>query len=258
MELKDNLKIRNFSKETIKSYNYYLTKFQSFIKTRLNIINTENVNQFLLTLNSPSSRRIALAAIKQNYPSINIEFPSIKRSKPLPRTLSKQEVISLINSASNLKHKLLIEFLYSTGLRLSEVQKAKFQDVNYENNTFIVRKGKGDKARLTILSPQLTAKIKSLENLSQSRYIFISNRDKPYSKKTIQKILENAAKHAKLNKKVTPHMLRHSFATHLLEQGTDIQYIQKLLGHQRLETTQIYTHVASTDLAKIKNPLDNL
>lgn len=260
MTLKKKLGVRNFSDKTISAYDFYLSKFDNFIKKRLNRVNEEVIEDFLYTLKSVSSRRIALSAIKQKYllEKSNFEFPSIKRDKKLPKILSKQEILTMIESTSNPKHRLIIELFYSAGLRLEELRKIRFRDMNYNENTLFVRKGKGHKDRLAILSEQLINNIKSLESLSNSEYIFLSNRGRLMSPKTLQKIVQEAAKRANLNKKVTPHMLRHSFATHLLEQGTDIRYIQRLLGHSRLETTQIYTHVASTELKKIKNPLDSL
>ena len=148
-------------------------------------------------------------------------------------------------------------FLYSSGLRVSEIVKVKISDLDTNKLVVLVRQGKGRKDRLSIFAKSMKSLL--LEYLCQrkadSKFLFPGRKGHIHVK-TVQKVLEQASKKAKLNKKVTPHMLRHSFATHLLEQGTDIRYIQSLLGHRNLKTTEIYTRVSKTRLEKIQNPLD--
>ncbi|MFT4311264.1 MAG: tyrosine-type recombinase/integrase, partial [Candidatus Woesearchaeota archaeon] len=153
------------------------------------------------------------------------------------------------------KSKLIIKMLYSSGLRVSELVNLKWNDIEFDQNSGWVRSGKGSKDRLIIFSENLLEELKSFRNSSE--YVF-EGRNGPLTTKNIQNIVRTTAKRAKINKKVTPHTLRHSFATHLLENGTDIRIIQDLLGHSNLQTTQIYTHISSEQKKKIKNPLDNL
>lgn len=188
--------------------------------------------------------------------NLNHSIIAPKKKKQLPKVLTKNEIKILLENIKNQKHKVIIITLYSAGLRLSEVVNLKREHINFENNTILVKQGKGKKDRITILSKKLKNKLSNY--LSQNNfityYLFESQRGKKYDKHTIQKILEKASEN--MNQKVTPHMLRHSFATHLLESGTDIRYIQSLLGHSKLETTQIYTKVASNKIQHIKSPFD--
>jgi integrase/recombinase XerD len=146
--------------------------------------------------------------------------------------------------------------LYSAGLRVSELVNLKVQDINFLEKTGWVRKGKGSKDRLFAISESLA---KELEEFLQGRgNTFLFSKDSPLTTRNIQKIISGMKRRAGLNKKITPHTLRHSFATHLLEQGTDIRVIQTLLGHSSLNTTQVYTHISSEQIKKVKNPLDSL
>ncbi len=172
--------------------------------------------------------------------------------------LSKKEIKIILEESKNTKYKLVLKMLYSSGVRLNELINLKREHIDPNRKTILISQGKGKKDRITILSKALSKELFDYicKTEFRTRYLFESSRGKKYSQKTIQKILEKSSR--KLKKKVTPHMLRHSFATHLLEQGTDIRHIQKLLGHSNLETTQIYTKVANTDLLNIKSPLDTI
>jgi integrase/recombinase XerD len=146
--------------------------------------------------------------------------------------------------------------LYSTGLRVSELVNLKLEDINFSDKSGWVRRGKGSKDRLFVLSEKLVLDIQKY--LERREHKFVFSKDAPLTTRNIQKIIKGTKTRAGLSKKVTPHTLRHSFATHLLEQGTDIRLIQSLLGHSSLNTTQVYTHVSTEQIKKIKNPLDNL
>jgi len=183
--------------------------------------------------------------------------PIKKKEKLLPKVLSKQSVKKLIDSAENIKHKLVLKFLYSSGLRRSELINLKRSDIDFDRNTIKVRKGKGKKDRISIFAQSIkTDLLKYYSNTNFSTDYVFEGRVGKYSKRTIQKVFENLSK--KTGIKVTPHMLRHSFATHLLESGTSLRHIQKLLGHSDVSTTEIYTHVTNKDLLKIKSPLEDL
>jgi len=185
------------------------------------------------------------------------EIPLMKKENKLPKVISKEKIKIMIDSCENLKHKLIIKFLYSSGLRLSELLNLKRSDIDFDNNLILVRQGKGAKDRMTLLSPNLKDNLLKYYSSYKFKtsYIF-EGRNGRYSKKSVQKILERLGN--KIGLKIHPHMLRHSFATHLLENGTDLRYIQKLLGHSSSTTTEIYTHVANHQLKNIKSPLDNL
>ncbi len=214
------------------------------------------VEEYLISLikdgKSTNTVRLASAAIRfftNDMVSVNIP----KRRKRLPITLSKKEVNKMITSLDNIKHRIVISLLYSSGLRVSELVNLKNSDINFINNTIHVKNAKGGKDRITLLSKKIKSQLKKYKK--GEKYVF-EFKNKKYSQKSILEIVKKAALKAKINKNVTPHTLRHSFATHLLESGTDIRFIQKLLGHARLETTSIYTHVAKSEFLRIKSPLD--
>ncbi len=187
------------------------------------------------------------------------ELEKVKKNEHIPTVLTHKEIQKIIKSIDNIKHRLIISLLYSSGLRISEVVKLKVKDVDLENLTLTIREGKGKKDRLTVFSESLKD---NLEDLMQDKnietFLFISkqgNEKNPVHTRTIQKIFQNSLKKAKIFKKATPHDLRHSFATHLLENGIDIRYIQTLLGHKNISTTTIYTKVANPAIKGIRSPL---
>jgi len=267
-KLEVELKLRGFSQHTLKAYLRYNKKFLEYIKKDLISIDRDDIKLFLsyLLSNNMSARSLNLvrAALFFFYNEVleksitKIKTPKIEKS--LPTVLTKKEIISLFNVTKNFKSKLILKLLYSSGLRVSEVVNLKKEDINFDEKTGLVRQGKGNKDRMFILSQEI---IKDLEKYCKEQdipkgYLFTNNKNLPISTRNIQKIIQNSAKKANINKHVTPHKLRHSFATHLLESGTDIRMIQELLGHSNLQTTQIYTHVSREQIKKVKNPLDNL
>jgi len=263
----NHLKLKGFSKRTIESYMFHVNKFLDWCRKEINIVTREDIRTYFLKLvnkgYSANTIRLCYAALKQFFAyttKTQINFEGIelpKKEKKLPRFLAKKEVLTMIDSTKNLKHRLLIEMLYCSGMRVSECINLKRAQINTDNNTIMILGGKGKKDRMTLLSEK--AKEDLVKYLcirkNSSEYLF-EGRDGHISVKTAQAVVQQAADRAGLSKKVTPHMLRHSFATHLLEQGVSIRLIQKLLGHSRLKTTEIYTHVASTQLINIRNPLD--
>ena len=162
----------------------------------------------------------------------------------------------MIDSADNQKSRLIISLLYSTGLRVSELVNLKVDDVNFADKSGWVRHGKGAKDRLFVLSENVAKEIQEYLQGKEQKFIF--SKDEPLTTRNIQKIIKGTKIRASISKRVTPHTLRHSFATHLLEQGTDIRLIQTLLGHSSLSTTQLYTHISQEQIRKVVNPFDNL
>ena len=264
-KLNTELKLRGFSPLTVRNYTFFVNKFLEKTKKDVKDLNVDDVKAYLSEMfNSKSKNTIMLAAaslkfffqavLKKDFGSI----PLPKKDRKLPEVLSREEVRKLIEATDTLKSRLIISMLYSTGLRVSELVNLKVDDLNLKEKTGWVRKGKGSKDRLLIMSETLCQEINDYINLKKGNKVYVFSFDKPLTTRNIQKILQGAKKRAGITRKATPHSLRHSFATHLLENGTDIRTIQAILGHSSLSTTQVYTHVSSEQLKKVKNPLDNL
>lgn len=263
-EIRDLCVLKGFSRQTIKSYCYHVGRFLDFIeKSRLNLKN-DSVKSYLLVQNlSVNSVRLQYAAIGFFFreilgrPFTTEEVPIRKKEKSLPKLLNKEQVKKLIEGTDNLKHKLVVKLLYSSGLRLQELLNLKRKDIDFDRGVISVRLGKGKKNRISLVSESLKLDLlKYYSNYSFKTEYVLEGRKGKYNRKSVQKVLDGLGK--KIGVKVHPHMLRHSFATHLLDSGTDIRHIQKLLGHSDLSTTETYTHVPNQDLANIKNLLDNL
>jgi len=261
-KLEENLKLKNYSKETIKSYLFYVEKYLEYAKDKG--INPESAKQFLLrrlSEKSPASVGHNVFAIKYFFREIlhqELNLPNPKRNKTIPEVLTVEEVKRLINSAKNIKHKLILKLLYGTGLRVSEIINLQKGDINFGEDLIKVNLGKGKKDRFVKLPASIKEDLESYSKLNNSKNLFPSNRGGKLTKKSIAKIVSNNARKAKIKKRVYPHLLRHSFATHLLEQGTDLRIIQKLLGHSSIKTTQIYTQISQASIKNIKSPLDSL
>ena len=183
-----------------------------------------------------------------------------KKAKALPKILSKKEIKELFHATHFGRNRLMLQFMYGSGSRVSEVVKLKVEDMNFKERTAMIRGGKGNKDRLIILSKTWIKELRKYlkKKKFNSDFVFSKKNGKNLSTDTVQRIVREAAKKAGINKHITPHCLRHSYATHLLEAGTNIRYIQSLLGHASLNTTQIYTNVASDQLKKVVSPLDKL
>lgn len=252
-------KLKGYSKKTINNYLHHTNKF---------IASKKKPRDYLLSLiekgKSDETIRSAGFAIKfylniakkesTDIQEILDNLPNVKREKKLPIILSKEEIEKLITATININHQLIIQIGYAAGLRISEIINLKWQDIDFNRNTIHLKRTKGKKDRIVMLSQKVKEELQKLNQKSQ--YVFVTNRCGKYTQRTIQKIIENAAKKTGIKKKVTPHTLRHSFATHLLENGTDIRYIRDLLGHANISTTLIYTKVSNKEISKIKSPLD--
>ncbi len=269
-KLETELRIRGFSRKTVDAYLLHNRKFLEFIKKEPGEVTENDAKRYLAYLISerkygPKSASLALSAVKFAFNEIlkNQAFNAVKAPKQerkIPTVLSKDEIRKMIDSADNPKHKLLVQFMYSSGLRVSECVSLKIDDLDLQEKMGKIKHGKGNKERYIILSDSL---IRSLQNYLKnhkkdgSEYVF-SVKGRPITARQAQKVVKDAAKKAKIKKRVFCHALRSSFATHLLEAGTDIRIIQELLGHADLSTTQIYTQVSTQQLKKVKSPLDSL
>lgn len=188
---------------------------------------------------------------------INIERP--KKEKQLPTVLSVEEIKTIFNKITNLKHKTLLSLLYSGGLRIGEALNLKIQDIDSNRMLIHIRQAKGKKDRYTLLSHSFLKLLREYYLAYRPKqFLFEGQNGNKYSNASAQAVLKKTVRNSNITKKVTLHTLRHSFATHLLENGTDIRYIQELLGHSSPKTTMIYTHVTKTSLKNIKNPFDEL
>lgn len=269
--LAPELKLRGFSENTIKAYLSHNKKFLAFIKKDPNDVNDNDIKAYLGYLIGknlrPSSVNLVVSALKFYYNEILkknalADFKSMKQEKKLPTVLSKAEIKRLFEAIKNQKHRLLVNLMYSSGLRVSECVSLKIADIDIQEKTGIVRLAKGKKDRAIILSKAFikgfVGYINSRKN-DNSPYLFSSNTSKGHiTTRHAQRIVSNAARAASIKKHVFCHALRSSFATHLLEAGTDIRFIQELLGHSSLETTQRYTKVTTEQLKKIKSPMDSI
>jgi len=247
-KLIEELELRRYSKKTIDAYTNTLSKFLSSGKSP---------REFVLGYSdkSKSFMRNIYFALKFYFENVKKEnfaekIPLARKSSKLPIVLNKEEVEAMLSYTKNLKHKLAIGLLYYAGLRLDEVVKLRWQDIDFKRKIIHIKKAKGDKDRIVFLHEKLQEIIEE-NGVKKEGYILISERGSVCNDRTIQQIITNATKRAGIKKKVTPHTLRHSFATHLLEGGADIRHIQKLLGHANLQTTQIYTHVANRDIGRL-------
>ena len=179
------------------------------------------------------------------------KLPVVKKDRKLPVVLNKDEILRMIEVTYNLKHKLLLMVLYYAGLRLNEAKNLKWTDMDFERGLIHVKIAKGGTQRIVFLHQRLQESLK-VYSIRDDGLIFVPESGaKKYSSKAIQLIVKNAAIKTGLKKHVTPHILRHSFATHLLEAGADIKCIQKLMGHRDIRATQMYTHIANKDLTKL-------
>ena len=265
------LRLLRYSKSTINSYKSHFEEFINYynIKKIVDISEPEIIEftRYLVVERgvSASYQNISINAIKFYYEAVlgekrkfyHITRP--KKEKALPVVLNKDEVKAMIRLTKNLKHKCLIMVIYSAGLRVSEAINLKLEDIDSKRGLITIRQGKGKKDRNTLLSEKSLLTLRQYYRTFVPKiYLFEGANDKMYTSSSIQKIVKQASLRAGITKNVTPHTLRHSFATHLLEQGVNLRYIQTILGHESSKTTEIYTHVSSKGIEDIINPLDDM
>ncbi len=260
-----------YSWNTVRFYTGAFIKFLQYLGERLpEEISASDVNEYLSMLASlkvsESSLHRAVNGIKFYYEKVifmpDFRLDQIQRPKKgrrLPVILSINEVDRLMRSLDNVKHLAILCCIYSGGLRLSELLALRLDDIYWDRNQIMVRGGKGKKDRSVMLSETLKALLRYYFDLYQPRhYLFEGQSGGSYSKSSVQQVVRKAARKAGITRRVTPHTLRHCFATHLLDNGTDVRYIQELLGHKDIKTTLIYTHVSTQSLDAIRSPLDQL
>ncbi|WP_027340405.1 site-specific tyrosine recombinase/integron integrase [Halonatronum saccharophilum] len=267
----DYLELKGYSKETVDVYLSHIKQFNNFSVKSIKEIEEEDIKKYLLYLLkerelSHSFVNQAVSAIKimvikvLKRSDIIINLPRPKKEKKLPNVLSEKEVMRILKSLSNQKHKTILYLVYSAGLRVGEVVKLKCEDIDSDRMLIRVRQGKGRKDRYTTLSHFALEEIRDYYKLySPKKWLFPGAKLNTHlTKRTVQRVFKRACSKAKIKKKVSIHDLRHSFATHLLERGTDLRYIQELLGHKSSKTTEVYTHVSKKSISKIESPLDKI
>ena len=265
-KLENELILRNYSPRTVKSYVNCVAEYLRSKKDNLGYVDVDFTKQYLLR---KISNNISSQTVNQNLQSINFFYRNIlkyhgkidikfaKTPSKLPVVLSRSEIQSIVNNIGNEKHCLMVSLSYASGLRVSEITNLKVKDIILDEFTIHLKGSKGNKDRITIFPEKLKIKIKNfVDGKNKNDYVFASERGGKLTERTAQKIFENALKKSKIQKDATFHSLRHSFATHLLENGVDVRYVQELLGHSNIRTTQIYTKVTNPALRKIKSPLD--
>ncbi len=272
---------KGYSKATIREYKYDLNLFKRFVQKSLDHVTTGDLRKFLYYLKKErnssaktihrkicSIRSFYKFLSKEHYisknPTENIETPKIPKS--LPKTLSQEEVLKLLKAPKSLRDRAILALLYSSGLRVSELCSLKVRDVNFEEGHLKVVSGKGAKDRFVPVAPFVIDLLKRYikqrnEDFASDSPLFLSRRGGALTPRTIQRMIKKYKEKAKINRPVTPHTLRHAFATHLIENKVDIRLIQELLGHASLSTTQLYTHISLGHLKSVyleSHPLTQL
>ncbi len=258
-----------YSKATILTYMYFFRLFDIHFKEKIDQLTQEEVEDFLLF--TSKQRNYVSSTTNQMINAINFYYTQViqderipfflrraKKMPTLPKVLTKQEVRLVLSRTLNLKHRLILSLIYSAGLRVGEVLKLKIKDVDFERCTLNITASKNNKSRTTIFSRNLVTDLKKYLSVYRPNvFLFEGFYQRPYSATSVRSILKKSLKKAHIKQTgITVHTLRHSFATHLLESGVNLRYIQKLLGHSNISTTQIYTHVTTQKLIDITNPLD--
>jgi integrase/recombinase XerD len=265
------LKIRGYSQKSRKSYLSVLRSFLNWYRHSLCEVTPDDVRDYLELLvdggASTSHLSVSLSAIRTALDKFCGQdctrgLVTPRRRHKLPIVLSEVEVRKLLEAAISFRDKLLLGLMYAAGLRVSEVVRLQWEDLDFERNTMLVRQGKGHKDRLVMLPETFKPVLAKFSELNANRgYLFPSEgrrSGRHLSPRTAQRAMQTAVELAGITKPATCHSLRHSFATHMLEHGTDVRYIQKLLGHARLETTTIYAKVAVHKAGQIESPLDRI
>ena len=270
-EIEEILNLKGYSKKTIKSYRNNIKRFISHVGKDPEELTNSDIKEYMLFIledqeSSHSYANQVLSAIKLyfkdvlNRNDIVYNLPRPKKENKLPEILSKEEVSRILRNVQNIKHKAILYLVYSSGLRVGEVVRLKVNDIDEDRMLIHVVQGKGRKDRYTLLSQVALDTVNKYNEIESPKdWLFPGGKkDSFLTERSVQKVFQAACDKANIKKDVSVHTLRHSFATHLLESGTDIRYIQELLGHSSSKTTEVYTHVSKNSIRKIRSPLDDI
>jgi integrase/recombinase XerD len=267
----DQLKLKGFSSKTRKVYLGQIRRFLQNTGLDVNCINAIDIKKYILSM--IDEKEMSHTYVNQAISSLKFygeeilgrkdlisNIPRPQKENKLPEILSQQEVGRILNSTENFKHRAILFLVYSAGLRVGEVVSLNINDIDEERMLIHVKQGKGKKDRYTVLSKVALEELKIyMKKYRPEKWLFQGGNDIGHlTERSAQKVFEKACFNAKINKPVSIHSLRHSFATHLLEGGTDLRYIQELLGHSSSKTTEIYTHVTEKSISNIQSPLDRM
>ncbi|MBN7802432.1 tyrosine-type recombinase/integrase [Algoriphagus aestuariicola] len=270
-DLEQKLTLKAYSPSTVKNYASSLSQFLGFFESRdLTDITKEEIEAFVyhqITKYkiSESAQNTLINAIKAYYEHVlgrertTYEIQRPKKSLTLPNILSQEEVKAILQSVDNLKHRAILMLIYSAGLRISEAIKLRNRDIHSDEGYIFIKGAKNKKDRKTVLSPVLLVLLRQYYKVYKPSYwLFEGQEGGQYSSTSIQAVFRRAVEKSNSNPWATVHTLRHSFATHLLQKGTNLRYVQALLGHESSKTTEIYTHVLSISNKTIQSPLDGI
>lgn len=262
------LSLKNYTGSTKKNYSSIIKEFLFQLSNIPNGDSISEVKQYILYLKdvkklAPRTINLASAALSFFYEKVlgsrimTEKIPRMKTGRKLPPVYSAQEVGKILSALSNIKHRLILMFAYGCGLRLNEIRHLKIQNFDFDRSLITIRHAKGNKERIVMIDNKITAVLKNYLKIGAGKIWLFEGQTpgKMISAKTISLIFNNACQKAGVEKKGGIHSLRHSFATHLLEQGTDLRFIQELLGHSSSRTTEIYTHVSKHAISRIQSPL---
>ncbi|MEA2103112.1 MAG: site-specific tyrosine recombinase/integron integrase [Candidatus Cloacimonadota bacterium] len=270
-QYKNMLTQKRYSENTKKIYSKYFHDFTNyFIDENMEELTRSQINNYLLKL--IKSKNISISQQNQRINAIKFFYEKVlgrdkqyykihrpRKEKKLPDVLSKAEVNAIIQNTRNIKHKAILSLIYSAGLRRGELLNLRISDIDSNRMMIKIRNSKGKKDRYSILSKNTLQILRIYyKEYHPGNWLFESPKKSRYSASSIQKILKRSVRKAGIHRNVNIHMLRHSFATHLLEQGTNLRIIQELLGHESIKTTEIYTHISNRDLKNVINPFDNM
>lgn len=269
-DLRKIMEVKRYSENTILTYCSFISKIERELNIPVNRLSETDLHGYVYS--QIHSKKISRSTQKQLVNALKLYFLEVegvetnfhfllprKSDFVLPEVLSKREVYAILKEARNIKHKAILALLYSSGLRIGEVINLEVNNIDSDRMTILVKGGKGVKDRLLPLSQNLLIILREYYKKHKPKKYLFEGRDSPqYSNSSANQFIKRYSNRAGVKKKVTAHTFRHSYATHLLENGTDIRIIQKLLGHNSIKTTMIYTHLAKQSVLSIKSPLDNL
>lgn len=266
-KFRQELVVRNYSMRTVRVYCRYAREYLEFAGEKFHEQKSLSVSNFVELKSiagcGPATLNLCIQSIRSFYKLVFcnrnvVKIDKVRGAKTIPVILTHREVMRMIVRVSNFKHRLILALAYGSGLRVSEVVNLRICDLDFDNDLIFVKGGKGNKDRYTLLPKKIRDDMRIFIKLRERKeYLFPSNCEKRLRlhPRTLQKIFERALKSAGISKNATFHSLRHSFATHLIENGVGLRYVQELLGHKNVKTTQRYTHVAMLHMRKIQSPL---